>query len=107
MDNKILQLRKFFQVTNATYNFINSVELACGRPVATSKMQQLHKEALEEIEKENPDLVKIDSLLEEMECLAELVNGLPNPKFPKGAPKIDAVDKQSGEDEAPMMGMSY
>ena len=79
----ILQLRIFFRASNAVFDFANSIQSAFNTIVEPNKMQQLHKIALEEIEKENPDLSKIDNLLAEMESLAEL-NSLPNPKFPKG-----------------------
>jgi len=83
MDKKILQLRTFFRVSNAAFDFANSIQSAFNGIALPNKMQQLHKIALDEIEKENPDLSKIDNLLAKMESLAE-VNSLPNPKFPKG-----------------------
>ena len=83
MDKKILQLRTFFRVSNAVFECANSIQSICNVIALPNKMQQLHKIALDEIEKENPDLSKIDNLLAEMESLAE-ENSLPNPKFPKG-----------------------
>jgi hypothetical protein len=83
MDKKISQLRTFFRVSNAAFDFTNAIQSAFNGTVATNKMQQLHKLALEEIEKEIPDLSKIDNLLAEMENLAE-VNSQPNPNFLKG-----------------------
>lgn len=83
MDKNISQLRTFFRVSNAAFEFQNSIQLAFSGHIAPSKMHQLHRLALEEIEKESPDLSKIDNLLEEMESLAEL-NSQPKPKFPKG-----------------------
>jgi hypothetical protein len=82
MDKKIKTLRTFFRVSNAAFEFQNSI-LAFSGHIVPTKMQQLHKMALEEIEKECPDLSKIDNLLAEMENLAEL-NSQPKPKFPKG-----------------------
>lgn len=82
-DNKISQLRTFFRVTNLAFDFGTSVQSAFNGIDTPNKMQQLHKLALEEIEKENPDLSKIDNLLAEMEKLAE-ANSQPKPKFPKG-----------------------
>jgi len=70
MDKHIYALRTFFRVSNAAFDFSNSVQSACGGTVVTNEMHELHKIALEEIEKENPDLSKMDELLEEMENLA-------------------------------------
>jgi hypothetical protein len=83
MDKKISQLRTFFRVSNAAFDFINVIQSAFNGIVTPTKMQQLHKIALEEIEKENPDLSKIDNLLFEMENLAE-ANSQSKPNFPKG-----------------------
>ena len=83
MDKKIKTLRIFFRISNAGFNFINAIQLAFPNHIYPHKMQQLHKIALEEIEKENPDLSKMDYLLAEMQSLAEL-NNHPKPKFPKG-----------------------
>jgi hypothetical protein len=71
MDKKISQLRTFFRVSNAAFDFTNAIQSAFNGIVTPTKMQQLHKIALEEIEKENPDLSKIDNYLAEMERLAE------------------------------------
>ena len=83
MDKKISQLRTFFRVSNAAFDFTSAIQSAFNGIVSPNKMHQLHKLALEEIEKESPDLSKIDNLVAEMENLAEL-NSQPNPKFPKG-----------------------
>lgn len=83
MDKKISQLRTFFRVSNAAFNFTNAIQSAFNGIVTPNKMQQLHELALEEIEKETPDLSKIDNLLAEMENLAN-VNSQPKPNFPKG-----------------------
>ena len=83
MDKKIKTLRMFFRVSNAAFEFQNSIQMAISGHIAPSKMHQLHKLALVEIEKENPDLSIIDNLLEEMEKLAES-NSQPKPNFPKG-----------------------
>jgi hypothetical protein len=80
MENKIKILRTFFRISNAAFEFQNSIQLAIGGHITPNKMQQLHKIALVEIEKENPDLSLIDNLLAEMEKTAE-VN---KPNFPKG-----------------------
>jgi hypothetical protein len=83
MDKKISHLRTFFRVSNAAFDFTNAIQSAVNGIVTPNKMQQLHKLALEEIEKENPDLSKIDNLLAEMESLAEL-NSHHKPNFPNG-----------------------
>lgn len=66
----IKTLRTFFRVTNAVFEFQNSIQLAVSGYISPSKMYQLHKIALNEIEKENPDLLLIDNLLAEMEITA-------------------------------------
>jgi hypothetical protein len=82
MDKKIKTLRTFFRVSNAVFEFQNSIQLAFSGRIVLSKMQQLHKIALVEIEKETPDLSLIDNLLAEMESTAEQMK--PKPNFPKG-----------------------
>lgn len=83
MDKKIKTLRTFFRVSNAAFEFQNSIQLAFSGHIVPSKMRQLHKLALVEIEKENPDLSLIDKLLVEMESTAEQMKLKPN--FPKGS----------------------
>lgn len=68
------QLRKYFKISNAIFNSVNNIQLALNGYINTNKMQQLHKIALEEIEKENPDFKIIDSLLLEMELLSKSIN---------------------------------
>ena len=82
MDNKIKTLQTFFRISNAVFEFQNSIQLVIGGHITPNKMQQLHKIALVEIEKENPDLSLIDNLLAEMEITAEA--NKTNPNFPKG-----------------------
>ena len=83
MENKIHHLRTFFRVSNAAFDCVMAMGAAFGGRSIVSPMHQLHKLALEEIEKENPDLSIIDKYLEQMELLAE-ANGQPKPNFPKG-----------------------
>lgn len=83
MDKKIKALRTFFRVSNAAFEFQNSIQFAFSGHIVPTKMQQLHKMALVEIEKETPDLSLIDNLLAEMENTAEQMNSKPN--FPKGS----------------------
>ena len=75
MNKKISQLRTFFRVSNAAFDFANAIQSSVNGIIAPNKMQQLHKLALMEIEKENPDFSKIDNLLSEMQSLAELNKG--------------------------------
>lgn len=70
-EKSISHLRMFFRVSNAAFIFANQIRVACDLKPIEDKMQQLHKLALEEIEKDNPDLLAIDMLLNEMEMLAE------------------------------------
>ena len=76
----VQKLRTFFRISNAVFDCANVVQLAFYGNIFPSKMKHLHKIALEEIEKENPDLLKINKLLTEMESLC--IN--PKPNFPKG-----------------------
>jgi hypothetical protein len=82
MDKEIKTLRTFFRVSNAAFEFQNSIQLAVSGHITPSKMHQLHKLALVEIEKENPDLSLIDKLLIEMESTAKQMK--PKQNFPKG-----------------------
>lgn len=82
MDKKIKTLRTFFRVSNAAFEFQNSMQLALLGYISLNKMHQLHKLALVEIEKETPDLSLIDKLLAEMEITAEQMK--PKPNFSKG-----------------------
>lgn len=84
MDEKIKTLRTFFRVSNAVFEFQNSIQLAFSGHIVPTKMQQLHKMALIEIEKEKPDLSIIDNLFDEMQKLAES-NSQPKPNSPKGS----------------------
>lgn len=85
-DKKIESLRTFFRVSNLALDFVDSFVKITGGNVIDNKMKQLHKKGLEEIEKENPDLLVIDNLLLEMQLLAE-ENNKPKPNFPKGGIK--------------------
>lgn len=71
MDKKIYTLRTAFRISTAAFDFANAVQSAFNGVIIPNKMHQLHKIALEEIEKESPDFIKIDGLLAEMERLAE------------------------------------
>ena len=80
----ITKLREFFRISNAIFELQNKIQLNCNDGIVNvhvNDMQELHKLALEEIEKENPDLSKVEKLLSEMENLSER-NSQPN--FKKG-----------------------
>lgn len=72
MENKgIEQLRVFFRVSNAAFEFSRSFKKAFGLPDEVSKMEELHVLALSEVEKENPDMAVLDYLLKRMQDLAK------------------------------------
>jgi hypothetical protein len=71
MENGIEVLRKFFRLSNATFAFHNDIQLIFNGKIVKSRMQHLHQVALEEIEKDNPDMKLMDAILEEMELEAE------------------------------------
>jgi hypothetical protein len=81
MDKVIKRLRVFFRISNAAFDFMDATaEAITARSPVPSKMRELHRLALIEIEKENPDLKAIDNLLAQMEHTA----AAPKPNFPKG-----------------------
>jgi hypothetical protein len=95
----IKKLRTFFIISNAAFELYNSIQLSFSGHIAPSKMHQLHKMALVEIEKENPDLSLIDKLLSKMESTADKLLSetestaekmKPESNFPKGGVKIAA-----------------
>ena len=64
-------LRTFFSISNEIFDIEKIVQLHLNGIIIPKKMQYLHKLAMEELEKENPDLEIIDKLLAEMENLAK------------------------------------
>ncbi len=71
MKKEVETLRTFFRLSNATFDFKDVIQvLFIGRP-SLDRMQELHRAALLEIEKENPDLKIIYKLISEMEQEAE------------------------------------
>lgn len=79
-------LRLFFRVSNAAFAFADTVKAMIGQNTEPDAMQVMHKRALEELEKDNPDLELIDSILSAMEAQARLnkrVNA-PAHKLPAG-----------------------
>jgi hypothetical protein len=70
-NNVISQLRIFFGISNAVFEFQQTITSVFNRNAQPSPMAILHRLALKEVQKENPDLKYIDRLLAEMEILAE------------------------------------
>ena len=68
--NHIEQLRKFFRASNIVFEIVENIQLALTGYLIPNEMHQLHKIALNEIEKENPDLSIIYKLLERMELIS-------------------------------------
>lgn len=64
-------LRKFFRISNAAFTFSDAVVSAFGGIPITNKMRALHSLALNEVEKDCPDMDLISILLKEMEQMAE------------------------------------
>lgn len=103
---QITALRKFFRISTAAMVFADEVGKLHNGPGLDEKglaMLALHKQALAELEKENPDADTVERLLEKMEnTAAQAVS-----KFPPGgivsAPQIpalkNAVNRQARIDE--------
>ena len=70
MDKQIETLRTVFRISTAAFVFAHKVAEATGKYMVTQPMETLHWLALEELEKENPDMQKVDYLLAQMEELA-------------------------------------
>jgi hypothetical protein len=86
MDKKIDTLRKFFTISVAAFEMQHTISIAFGFKGHKSYMHMLHLNAKEEIEKEEPDLNKIDTLFAMMEYCAD-ANSKERPtpdKFEKG-----------------------
>jgi len=70
--NKVNTLRKFFNVSTAAFEFARVVsDNFAQKQSAITIMNALHISAKHELDKDNPDLQVIDSLLRRMEELAE------------------------------------
>lgn len=80
MEKIIKNLRLFFKTTNAAFSVLNAVKEFNNQILAPSKIHQLHKMGLEEIEKEEPDMIKINSIIREIESLCN-----PIPNYPDGS----------------------
>ncbi len=79
-------LRIFFRVSNAAFAFADTVKAMIGQNTEPDAIQVMHKRALEEIEKDTPDMELIDSILSEMEAQAILNKriNVAADKFPVG-----------------------
>jgi len=69
--NKIDALRKFFTISVAAFEMQHTISTVFGFKGHKSYMHMLYLNAKEEIEKEEPDLNKIDTLLAMMEDFAD------------------------------------
>lgn len=83
MENKISILRKVLKTTNAAFAFTDAVNEAFGNGVKPCRMKELHKLALLEIEKDSPNMGRMDELFAEMEIVAD-ENSMSLPNFPSG-----------------------
>lgn len=71
-EKTIPKLRTFFRVSTAAFAFARTVqEQFSNTRIPMSVMESLHLKALEEVEKEKPNLCIIDSYLKDMQNLAE------------------------------------
>lgn len=71
MNKKIETLKVFFTISVGTFDLMATIQKAFGKNCLPTAMEMLHRIALIEINKENPNLELIDSYLQEMELLAE------------------------------------
>tara|TARA_R110002049_G_scaffold191355_1_gene360294 strand:- start:727 stop:1023 length:297 start_codon:yes stop_codon:yes gene_type:complete len=84
-EQNIKTLRIFFNVTVAAFEMQHSVLLAIGQPSVKSEVFLLNLRAQEEINKENPDLEKVDKIIETLVSITETTNKIPKNAFPSGA----------------------
>jgi hypothetical protein len=88
MENNIKQLRAFFDITIASFEFFNTIKKATGNVESFGKMYELHKSAQAELSKTNPDLSVVKKLITEIETLAESSKST-NPYFPSGGVELN------------------
>lgn len=74
-EKNVETLRKYFQISCAAFNFAEYLRLVMAPserliPIF-NKMFELHKLALNELEKEDPDMLIVDNLILEMQNTAE------------------------------------
>lgn len=72
-DKTVKQLRQFFNISVAAFEFMRTTSKALGGKGETSQMHVYHLHAKNEINKDNPDGKKIDNLLAMMEEEAERI----------------------------------
>lgn len=74
-DNVKAQLLSFFRTSIAVFEFMQKMADIYSPDstynIGCNKMYSLHRIALTELEKDNPDAVLVDNLLEEMQIFAE------------------------------------
>lgn len=72
MNNKAHKtLKQFLTITTAAFTMMSSVSAAFGHRVQPTAMEMLHRMALAELEKDEPNAALLDGLLFQMEQLAE------------------------------------
>lgn len=64
-------LRAYFRVTCLGFEFGRNIQAVLGNKPLITQMEHLHSMALCEIEKDKPNMLLINKLLEQMELLAE------------------------------------
>lgn len=69
--NQIQTLKRFFKISNAAFEFKNTLLAALGHHPHPTAMEHLHRMALLELEKEEPNAAFLDGLLFQMEQIAE------------------------------------
>ena len=69
--NKIKALKQFFAISVAVFEMQHNISKALGYLGRKSHMYALHLNAQEELNKESPDLKKIDKFLAMMEKVAK------------------------------------
>ncbi len=70
-EKTIAGLRRFFTISVAAFEMQHTIMKAFGKEVQESFMHQMHLIAKEEINKENPDMNRINTLLEIMQNFAD------------------------------------
>jgi phosphoserine phosphatase len=72
MENQQIQtLKLLFKISTAAFDFKNTIITALGKTPQTTTMELLHRIALKELERDNPNAAFLDGLLFHMEQLAE------------------------------------
>ncbi len=74
MDSKIQSLRSFFKITNAALNISHSLLLQINIKAEITDTHKLHRAALKELEKDDPDLLKVKSIMLEIGALGDAYN---------------------------------